>query len=159
MQSTYLTRTTQKCHKYKGLGTNLLPQLMIANCQQPHFCLSGESRMTQPLLQPSPFMTASFFLFAVFHGDRAQKTGVSAPNPSNPPMGSTDSKRFPIASSPDSGKPAIRQMEMKHSGSFMAQDRLHSRQGGHKNLVLCRTGLFNLLNRPANTSQSSEQRT
>lgn len=31
-----------------------------------HFHLSGESRMTQPLLQPSPLVTAPFFLFAVF---------------------------------------------------------------------------------------------
>lgn len=37
----------------------------------PHFCLSGESRMTQPLLQLSPFVTPSFFLFVVFHGDGA----------------------------------------------------------------------------------------
>lgn len=32
------------------------------------FHLSRESRMTQLLLQPSPFMTASFFLSAVFCG-------------------------------------------------------------------------------------------
>lgn len=41
------------------------------------FHLPGESRMTQPLLQPSPFMTASFFLFSVFCGYGAQKPHVS----------------------------------------------------------------------------------
>lgn len=41
-----------------------------------HFHLSGESRMTQPLLQPSPFMIATFFLFAVFCGYGAQEPRV-----------------------------------------------------------------------------------
>lgn len=41
-----------------------------------HFHLSGENRMTQPLLQPSPFMIATFFLFAVFCGYGAQEPRV-----------------------------------------------------------------------------------
>lgn len=51
------------------------------------------------------------------------------------------------------------EVEMKHSSSFTAQDRLHGRQGGHKRLLQRRAGLFNLLNHPANTSQSLEWRT
>lgn len=64
-----------------------------------------------------------------------------------------------MASFPGSGKPASGQMEMKHSRSSTAEDRSHSRQGGHKHLVQERTRFFNLLNHPAKPSQSSEQRT
>lgn len=64
-------------------------------------------------------------------------------------MGSTDSEGFLMASFPGSGKPASGQMEMKHSRSSTAEDRSHSRQGGHKHLVQERTRFFNLLNHPA----------
>lgn len=69
MQGIYLHSTAQKYQRQRSVIKPIptTDSKLLAS----YFCLSGESRSTQPLLKCSPFVTASFFLFAVSRGDGA----------------------------------------------------------------------------------------
>lgn len=80
---------------------------------------------------------------------------VHVPDWSNSPMGSTFDECFPMASSPNSRKPAAWWMEVKHSMGQAAQ----RARGKHKCFIWCMAGLFSPPHHRVNTNHLPVWRT
>lgn len=144
----------QKCHKYKILWSNLLPQV-IPNCQHLTSTFQGRAGWHNHFYNLRHSWQLPFFLFAVFCGYGAQKPRVS------------------LAQIHQIHPWAVQIVNASWWHHFLAVGSLpldrwrwntatppcHSRQGGHKHLVQDRTGFFNLPSHSAKPSQSPEWRT